>query len=65
MINLPEEHSNEDHECREYPDDKDPLVENVVQSEAHVGGQLLKAAHVFFHLEQVSAAQCSKGECIF
>ena len=65
MINLPEEYSNEDHECREYPDDKDPLVENVVQSEAHVGGQLLKAAHVFFHLEQVSAAQCSKGDCIF
>ena len=65
MINLPEEYSNEDHECREYPDDKDPLVENVVQGEAHVGGQLLKAAHVFLHLEQVTVAQYSKGHCIF
>ena len=65
MINLPEEYSNEDHECREYPDDKDPLVENVVQGEAHVSGQLLKAAHVFLHLEEVTVAQYSKGHCIF
>ena len=48
---VPEEYSDEDHEGREDPYDKNPLVENVVEGEPHVRGQLLQAAHVLLHLE--------------
>ena len=48
---LAEEDPKQDHEGREDPDDKDPLVENIVKCEPHVRHQLLHAAHVLFHCQ--------------
>ena len=49
----PEEYSYEDHKGREDPYDEDPLVENVVEGEPHVRRQLLQAANVLLHLEEI------------
>ena len=46
-----EEDADEDHEGGEDPDDKDPLVEDVVEGEPHVGGELLQTGHVLLHGE--------------
>ena len=59
----PEEYSDEDHEGREDPYDEDPLVENVVEGEPHVGCQLLQAAHILLHLEGTILLVCIFGEC--
>ena len=51
----------QDHKGRKDPDDEDPLVENVVEGEAHVGGELLQTAHVLLHRQLKGLIRDQKG----